>query len=86
MKKANGKRKEADPDPKAEYPTPYWTEIVDIMKTQKLVKSEAVNTLGEKVEMMICSTPTEEAAGIYSMLNYKPIPFRKIKICRAQKT
>jgi transposase len=86
MKKANGKRKEEDPDPKAEYPTPYWTEIVDIMKTQKLVKSEAVNTLGEKVEMMICSTPTEEAADIYSMLNYKPIPFRKIKICRAQKT
>jgi len=37
MKKANGKRKEADPDPKAEYPTPYWTEIVDIMKTQKLL-------------------------------------------------
>ena len=55
------------------------------MKTQKLVKSEAVNTLGENVEMMICSTPTEEAAEIYSMLNYKPIPFRKIKICRAQK-
>lgn len=86
LKKENEKRKKADPDPKAEYPTPYWSEIVDIMKTQKLVQSEAVNTLGEKVEMMICSTPTEEAAEIYSMLNYKPIPFRKIKICRAQKT
>ena len=85
LKKENEKKK-ADPDPKAEYPTPYWSEIVDIMKTQKLVQSEAVNTLGEKVEMMICSTPTEEAAEIYSMLNYKPIPFRRIKICRAQKT
>ncbi len=53
------------------------------MKTQKLVQSGAFNTMGEKVEMMICSSPTEEAAKIYSMLNYKPIPFRKIKICRA---
>ena len=48
LKKENEKRKKADPDPKAEYPTPYWTEIVDIMKTQKVVKSEAINTLGEK--------------------------------------
>ena len=86
LKKENEKRKKADPDPKAEYPTPYWTEIVDIMKTQKVIKSEAINTLGEKVEMLICSTPREEAAEIYSMLNYKPIPFRRIKICRAQQT
>ena len=86
LKKENEKRKEADPDPKAEYPTPYWSEIVDIMKTQKVVKSEAVNTLGEKVDMLICSTPTEEAAEIYSVLNYKPIPFRKIKIRRTQQT
>ena len=86
LKKENEKRKKAAQDPKAEYPTPYWTEIVDIMKTQKVIKSEAINTLGEKVEMLICSTPREEAAEIYSMLNYKPIPFRRIKICRAQQT
>ena len=86
MKKANEKRKKADPDPKAEYPTPYWTEIVRIMQTQKSVTSEAVNALGEKVKMRICSTPTEQAAAIYSMLNYKPTPFRKIKICRTQQT
>ena len=86
LKKENEKRKEADPDPRAEYPTPYWSEIVDIMKTQKVVKSEAINTLGEKVDMLICSTPTEEAAEIYSMLNYKPIPFRRIKIRRTQQT
>lgn len=84
MKKANKKKKMADPNPKAEYPTPYWTEIVRIMSTQKAVTSEAVNTLGEKVEMRICSTPTEQAADIYSMLNYKQMPFRKIKICRTQ--
>ena len=86
MKKVNEARKAADPDPKAEYPTPYWTEIVRIMSTQKAVTSEAVNALGEKVEMRICSTPTEQAAEIYSMLNYKPMPFRKIKICRTQQT
>jgi transposase len=84
MKKENEKRKKADPDPKAEYPTPYWTEIVRIMSTQKAVTSEAVNAMGERVEMRICSTPTEQAADIYSMLNYKKMPFRKIKICRTQ--
>lgn len=84
MKKENERRKKADPNPKAEYPTPYWTEIVRIMSTQKVVTSEAVNTLGEKVEMRICSTPATKVADIYSMLNYKPMPFRKIKICRTQ--
>ena len=84
MKKENEKRKKADPNPKAEYPTPHWTEIVRIMSTQKAVTSEAVNAMGEKVEMRICSTPTEQAADIYSMLNYKKMPFRKIKVCRTQ--
>lgn len=84
MKKVSEKRKLADPNPKAEYPTLYWTEIVRIMSTQKTVTSEATNTLGEKVEMRICSTPTTKAADIYSMLIYKPMPFRKIKICRTQ--
>ena len=84
MKKENEKRKKADPNPKAEYPTPYWTEIVRIMSTQKAVTSEAVNAMGEKVEMRICSTPTERDADIYSMLNYKKMPFRKIKVCRTQ--
>ena len=84
MKKVNEARKEADPDPKAEYPTPYWTEIVRIMQTQKSITSEAINALGEKVKMRICSTPTEQAADIYSMLKYKPTPFRRIKICRTQ--
>ena len=86
MKKVNEARKKADPNPKAEYPTPYWTEIVRIMQTQKSVTSEAVNALGEKVKMRICSTPTEQAADIYSMLKYKPMPFRRIKICRTQQT
>ena len=76
LKKANERRKKSDPDPEAEYPTPYWSEIVDIMKTQKVVKSEAINKLGEKVDMLICSTPVEEAAEIYSgvELQANPIP------------
>ena len=45
MKKVNEARKKADPNPKAEYPTPYWTEIARIMQTQKSVTSEAVNAL-----------------------------------------
>ena len=84
MKKVNEARKEADPDLKAEYPTPYWTEIVRIMQTQKSITSEAINALGEKVKMRICSTPTEQAADIYLMLKYKTTPFRRIKICRTQ--
>lgn len=84
MKKVNERRKADDLNPKAEYPTPYWKEIVRIMSTQKAVTSEAFNALGEKVEMRICSTPREQAADIYSMLNYKSMPFRKIKICRTQ--
>ena len=86
MKKENEKRKAADPNPKAEYTTPYWTEIVRMMSTQKAVTTEAENTLGAKVEMRICSTSTDSAADIYSMLNYKPMPFRKIKICRPQQS
>ena len=84
VKKVNENRKMAEPNPKAGYPTPYWTEIVRIMSTQKAVTSEATNTLGEKVEMRICSTPTTKPADLYSMLNYKPMPLRKINLCRTQ--
>lgn len=62
----------------------YWTEIVRRMSTQKAVTTQAVNALGEKVEMRICSLPQKGAEEIYSKLNYKKIPFRKIKICSTQ--
>ena len=54
------------------------------IRVRQAVTSEAVNAMGEKVEMRICSTPTEQAADIYSMLNYKNMLFRKIKVCRTQ--
>jgi transposase len=88
MKKANEKamnEKNKGPDkPKRPPSTPYWSEIVRIMSTQKAVTGEAINALGEKVEMRICSRPTERAEAIYSMLNYRKMPFRKIKVCRTQ--
>ena len=62
----------------------YWTEIVRRMSTQKLVTTEAVNALGEKVEFRKCSRPAKQAERIYSILNLKNAPFKKIKICRSQ--
>ncbi|MFV0507108.1 MAG: hypothetical protein ACK5L5_10470 [Bacteroidales bacterium] len=38
----------------------YWTEIVRRMSTQKLVTTEAINALGEKVELRQCSKPTKQ--------------------------
>ena len=67
--------------------TSYWTEIVRVMSTQKAVTTEAVNVLGEKVHMRLCSEPTKAAENIYNMLNYKTKPFSRIrikKVCSTQ--
>ena len=60
--------------------TSYWTEIVRVMSTQKAITTEAVNALGEKVHMRLCSEPKKSAENIYELLNYKKMPFRKIRI------
>ncbi len=57
-----------------------WTEIVRRMSTQKAITTEAVNAVGEKVRMRQCSEPTKVANEIYELLDYKKMPFRKIKI------
>ena len=62
----------------------YWTEIIRIMSTQKVVTTEAVNALGENVQTRICSEPTRNAASIYEALRYGDRPFRRIKICSTQ--
>lgn len=62
----------------------YWTEITRRMSTQKLVTTEGVNPLGEKVMMRQCSKPSKQATKIYEKLGLKLVPFRKIKICRTQ--
>lgn len=60
--------------------TSCWTEIVRVMKTQKAVTTEATNALGENVQLRICSEPNKAADNIYELLNYKKMPFRRIKI------
>ena len=64
--------------------TCYWTEIVRRPSTQKVVTTEAVNALGEKVRMRLCTVPTKEASYIYEHLKYKKAPFRKIQLCSTQ--
>lgn len=60
--------------------TCYWTEIVRRLSTQKAGTTEALNALGEKVQMRLCSEPNKSASDIYERLKYKKMPFRKIKI------
>lgn len=91
MKVVNQRReqeanKDKKPDEKRKrFPTPFWAEIVRRMSTQKAVTTEAVNALGEKVTVRLCSTPKKEAAEIYEMLGYKKMPFwRKVKVCSTQ--
>ena len=91
MKVVNQRReqeanKDKKPDEKRKrFPTPFWTEIVRRMSTQKAVTTEAVNALGDKVTVRLCSTPKKEAAEIYEMLGYKKMPFwRKVKVCSTQ--
>ena len=91
MKVVNQRReqeanKDKKPDEKRKrFPTPFWTEIVRRMSTQKAVTTEAVNALGEKVTVRLCSMPKKEAAEIYEMLGYKKMPFwRKVKVCSTQ--
>ena len=60
--------------------TCYWTEIKRRMTTQKAVTTEAVNALGEKIKLRLCSTPTKVADNIYERLKYKKMPFYRLKI------
>lgn len=62
----------------------YWTEIVRTMSTQKVITTEGYNPLGEKILLRQCSEPTEAAEDIYKRLNYKKMPFKKIRLCSTQ--
>ena len=69
MKVVNQRReqeanKDKKPDEKRKrFPTPFWTEIVRRMSTQKAVTTEAVNALGEKVTVRLCSHAEEGGGG-----------------------
>ena len=56
--------------------THYWTEIKRILSTQKAITTEADNALGDRVEMRLCSDPTDSAAELYRALSYTPRSFR----------
>lgn len=60
--------------------THYWTELKRILSTQKAITTQAVNALGEKVQMRLCSDPTDNAAEIYRCLGYNPTPFKRYSI------
>ena len=60
----------------------YWTEIVRRVSTQKLVTTQGVNPLGDRVELRQCSQPKKSAQEIFKALGYREAPFKKIKICR----
>lgn len=60
--------------------THYWTELKRILSTQKAITTEAVNALGETVELRLCTDPTDSAAEIYRRLGYKPMPFKRYTI------
>lgn len=57
--------------------THYWTELKRILSTQKAITTEAENALGERVELRICSEPTDAAAELYRLLGYHTIPFKR---------
>lgn len=57
--------------------THYWTELKRILSTQKAITTEAENALGERVELRICSEPTDAAAELYRILGYHTIPFKR---------
>lgn len=58
----------------------YWTELKRILSTQKAITTEAVNALGEIIEMRQCSDPTDSAAEIYRQLGYRSKPFKRYTI------
>lgn len=57
--------------------THYWTELKRILSTQKAITTEAENALGERVELRICSEPTDAASELYRILGYHTIPFKR---------
>ena len=60
--------------------TSYWTEIVRRLSPQQAITTEATNALGEKIRFRQCTHPSPPTLDIYQRLNYRPMPFKKIKL------
>ena len=56
-----------------------WREIVRIMNTQKCVTTTVKNIQGHIVSVRQCTEPTLKVKHIYSLMNYKAVPFYRKK-------
>jgi len=56
-----------------------WKNIVRIMNTQKMVTNSMKNKKGEKVVIKTCTVPSVQVEKIYRSLNYKLVPFHRLK-------
>lgn len=61
-----------------------WTQILEIMSTQKSITSEAKNMEGEAIHIQQCSEATAEAADVYGKACVSPVPYKPQKSVWAQ--
>ncbi len=61
-----------------------WSQILDIMMTQKSVASEMLNLKGEEIHTQQCSEPGEEVMAILDKVNIGYVPYKPIKSVWAQ--
>lgn len=55
----------------------YWTELKRMFSTQKAITTEAINAIGETVEIRLCSVPIDSVLELYKYLGYDSMPFKK---------
>lgn len=63
-----------------------WSQILEIMLTQKSVTSEAQNLQNESIHMEQCSEATAEVTEIYEKVCISPCPYKPKKSVCAQIT
>jgi hypothetical protein len=56
-----------------------WSNIIDIMRTQKAGTITMNQRNGKKVHLRVCSKPNQEVQNIYKAMGYKPMPFHRKK-------
>ena len=61
-----------------------WSQILDIMMTQKSVASTMQNLKGEDIHTQQCSEPNEQVVEILDKVKISHVPYKPIKSVRAQ--
>ena len=56
-----------------------WTNIVRIMNTQKITTNSMINNKKQKIIIRNCSIPSTKTKQIYDALQYKYVPFYRLK-------